>query len=127
MALTLPLLLFTLLAIVDFGLLFQRQEVVTNAAREGVRLAVQSTASPADVVTRVGNYTTASGLPSSPTVVVTNTSISAAGQTWPATQVDVFYFHDYTFLQFASYFGGSFSSVTLKARATMRREGSGGP
>ncbi len=33
MALTLPLLLFTLLAIVDFGLLFQRQEVVTNAAQ----------------------------------------------------------------------------------------------
>ena len=42
---------------------------------------------------------------------------------WPAQQVDVFYFHDYTFLgPMASWFGGNFTSVTLNARATMRVE-----
>ena len=34
-ALVFPLLLMVVLAIVDFGFMFQRYEVVTNAAREG--------------------------------------------------------------------------------------------
>lgn len=38
-ALVLPLLLVVIAGIVDFGFLFQRYEVVTNAAREGARLA----------------------------------------------------------------------------------------
>jgi Flp pilus assembly protein TadG len=38
-ALTLPLLLVVIAGIVDFAFLFQRYEVVTNAAREGARLA----------------------------------------------------------------------------------------
>ena len=39
LALSLPLLLVVIGGIVDFGFLFQRYEVVTNAAREGARLA----------------------------------------------------------------------------------------
>jgi len=38
-ALALPLLLVVLAGIVDFGFAFQRYEVITNAAREGARLA----------------------------------------------------------------------------------------
>jgi Flp pilus assembly protein TadG len=38
-ALVLPLLLVVIAGVVDFGFLFQRYEVVTNAAREGARLA----------------------------------------------------------------------------------------
>ena len=37
-ALALPLLLVVIAGIVDFGFLFQRYEVLTNAAREGARL-----------------------------------------------------------------------------------------
>jgi Flp pilus assembly protein TadG len=40
LALTLPLLMLILLGVFDFGLMFQQYEVVTNAAREGARLAV---------------------------------------------------------------------------------------
>ena len=40
LALTLPLLLLVLLGIFDFGLMFQRFEVVANAAREAARVAV---------------------------------------------------------------------------------------
>ena len=36
-ALIFPLLLLVLLGIVDFGFLFQRYEVLTNATREGAR------------------------------------------------------------------------------------------
>jgi len=38
-ALAVPLLLVVIAGIVDFGFLFQRYEVVTNAAREGARMA----------------------------------------------------------------------------------------
>ena len=39
-ALIFPLLLLLMLGIVDFGFMFQRFEVLTNATREGARLAV---------------------------------------------------------------------------------------
>ncbi len=39
-AFILPLLLFVVVGIIDFGFTFQRYEVVTNAAREGARIAV---------------------------------------------------------------------------------------
>ena len=38
-ALAVPLLLVVIAGIVDFGFVFQRYEVITNAAREGARLA----------------------------------------------------------------------------------------
>ena len=52
-ALVLPLLLLIVLGIVDFGFLFQRCEVVTNAAREGARMAVLPGYATADVQARV--------------------------------------------------------------------------
>ena len=39
-ALTLPLLVLIVVGIFDFGFAFQQYEVVTNAAREGARMAV---------------------------------------------------------------------------------------
>jgi Flp pilus assembly protein TadG len=38
-ALVLPMLLVVIFGVVDFGFVFQRYEVITNAAREGARLA----------------------------------------------------------------------------------------
>ena len=125
MALTLPLLLFALMAIVDFGLLFQRTEILHNAAREGARFAARPTSTDAEVQSRVTDYMTSSGLPAGGSVVVTPTTFSAAGRTYTARQVDVSHFHDYTFLApIAGWFGGSFGQVTLNARATMRIESS---
>jgi hypothetical protein len=54
-ALVLPLLLLVLGGIVDFGMLMQRQQVVTNAAREGARLAAVGY-SDADVLSRVTTF-----------------------------------------------------------------------
>src|SRR5207248_3214821 len=42
-ALTLPLLLLLVLGIIEFGFMFQEYEVLTNAAREGARIAVLPT------------------------------------------------------------------------------------
>ena len=48
-ALVFPLLLLVMVGIMDFGLLFQRYETVTNAAREGARIAVLPGYAQADV------------------------------------------------------------------------------
>ncbi len=56
-ALTLPLLLVVIAGIVDFGFAFQRYEVVTNAAREGARMAVLPNGyTNAEIQTRVREY-----------------------------------------------------------------------
>ena len=122
-ALVFPMLLMVVLAIVDFGFLFQRYEVVTNAAREGARVAVLPGYTTSDIQDRVTSYATAGGLPTAPTVSIAATTITAGSSTWPATTVNVSYSHQYLFLGgIASWFGGSFSSVTLTAASTMRNE-----
>jgi Flp pilus assembly protein TadG len=131
-ALVFPLLLFIILGIVDFGFLFQRMEVVTNAAREGARIAVLPGYCSADVQARVRDYIEAGGLPTAggkllPATVADTTVTVTAGPpavTVPAVRVGVTYFHDYMFLgPMMSWFGGtSFSSVPVRAQAVMRDE-----
>ena len=40
LAIVLPILLIVVAGIVDFGFLFRRYEAITNAAREGARVAI---------------------------------------------------------------------------------------
>src|SRR5687767_1364031 len=61
-ALVFPILLLLVAGIADFGFLFQRYEVVTNAAREGARIAVLPSYTVADVQQRVTNYLASGGL-----------------------------------------------------------------
>ena len=65
-----PTLLLVMLGIIDFGFLFQRYEVVTNAAREGARVAILPGYADADVQARVNQYLTAGGLTGTATVTV---------------------------------------------------------
>src|ERR1051326_4995354 len=55
-AMTFPLLLLVVMGIMDFGLLFQQYEVLTNAAREGARVAVLPGYGTTDIQTRVNQY-----------------------------------------------------------------------
>jgi len=52
-AVILPLLLLLLFGIIEFGWVFMIRQTLTNAAREGVRVAVLQTSSAADVQGRV--------------------------------------------------------------------------
>jgi Flp pilus assembly protein TadG len=144
-ALTLPLLLLVVLGIIEFGFLFQQYEVVTNAAREGARVAVlptySSTAAAAqtNVTARVNQYLSAGGLDTSSSVTTICgggggcpgnwqfvTETLAAGP--PAVCDSVFpvtvrYQHPVPFIGgIITYFGASFGTVTLKATARMRNE-----
>ncbi len=125
-ALVFPLLLMVVLGIVDFAFVFQRNEVLANAAREGARVATLPGYDTTDIENRVIDYVQAGGLPTTggnPTVAVVATTVPSGTSTWPATSVTVAYDHDYMFIGgIAGWFGGSFSGVTLQAEATMRNE-----
>jgi Flp pilus assembly protein TadG len=126
MAMVLPLLLLLIAGIVDFALLFQSYEVVTNAAREGARVAVLPGYTTADVEDRVASYITAAGLPGTPTTTVTPVTITPAGGGAPfaAVQVAVTYTHSYTVLApMSALFGRTFpGSSTFTVNSTMRTE-----
>jgi hypothetical protein len=127
-ALVFPLLLLIVLGIVDFGFLFQRMEVITNAAREGARIAVLPGYAVADVQARVSNYVLTGGVPTTatnPVVSVTDVSIptGAGGPNLTGKRVEVTYTHSYMFIgPVAGWFGGSFTTVPVGAVAIMRDE-----
>jgi Flp pilus assembly protein TadG len=127
----LPLLLLIVAGIIDFGFLFQRYEVVTNAAREGARVGVLPLAGVDAVKQRVTDYLLASGLTAtvSPTVSYGTALLNPpAGPTITLVTVTVSYPHTYLILgPIAGLFGGSFTSTTLTASSTMRREITAGP
>jgi Flp pilus assembly protein TadG len=128
--LTLPLLLFVVLGIMDFGLTFQQYEVLTNAAREGARVSVLPNYTSSDVQTRVTDYVNASFLSQGGSVTTTvgapqsYTVGTAPNQKCMTTiAVTVTYPHNYLFLAgIAKYFGKTFGTKTLKAQSTMRTE-----
>jgi len=55
-AITLPILLLVAVSIFEFGRAYQTWQVLTNAAREGARVAVLPNATTNDVQTRVNAY-----------------------------------------------------------------------
>ena len=125
-ALVLPLLLLVMLGIAEFGFIFQRYEVVTNAAREGARLAVLPGYADADVQARVAAYLSSGRVPATPTnpnVTVANVSIPlAVGQPISAKRVTVTYTYTFQFLNALSAFFGWKFPFPLTAVSEMRTE-----
>lgn len=130
-ALVLPLLLVVFAAIVDFGFLFQRYEVVTNAAREGARIASLPGYGTTDVQNRVAAYLDEGigpGTSAKTVTTMTATPIAVgAGPVVQARQVVVQYTDTYTVLgPIVSLIGGTgLGTVTLTGRASMRVEAPG--
>jgi len=139
LALTLPLLLLIVMGVFDFGLLFQRFEVVTNAAREGARLAVLTTEySTTEARARAIDYLNAGGVPTtnirsapctgspvagSVCVSVTSQTTTITG-TSPAKTVDemvvtVEFDHQHFIGPIMQLFGGA-GLVTTPLRSTSR-------
>jgi Flp pilus assembly protein TadG len=126
-ALILPLLLVLIAGIVDFALMFQAYEVVTNAAREGARLRILPGYTADDAQARVTAYLAAAGLTGAATTLVTPTTIAGGSGGAPPTtayQVSVAYVHPVTLLgPILSLIGGSSAStITLNGVSVMRAE-----
>jgi Flp pilus assembly protein TadG len=131
MALTLPLLLLVCVGILEFGRAYQTWQVMTNAAREGARIAVLPGITNTDVTNRVQTYLVNGQLPNaaSATVNIDRTqtiSIGATG-TAPAAQVTVNYPFDFIVLdpiaRLATGQGSATpSTLNMVASAMMRTE-----
>jgi Flp pilus assembly protein TadG len=125
-ALTLPLILLVVIGIIEFGFVFQKYEVITNAAREGARVLVLPNFGPDDAVARVEQYLTAAGLDPNEATIPTPAAPAQAdlGGTciWTVT-VTVSYPHDAPFLAgIGRVFDSTFGTFTLNASSTMRTE-----
>ena len=136
-AIVLPLLLLVIFGIVDFGFMFQRYVVLTNAAMEGARIASLPGYAEADTRERVFAYAADSGIPE-----VTGSGTPCRGtaplcayvvdvdipsddpdEPWLGKEVTVTYVYNYSYIgPIAGLFGGGFTSVTLNARSTMRSQ-----
>ena len=127
-ALVFPLLLLVALGILDCGLLFQRYEVLTNAAREGARVAVLRGYGAPDVAERVRQYLTASGLNGTPTIGdPVSVPRDVNGKCISLMSLTVSYPHQYLFLGgIMRYFGSDLASTALTATVAMRAEGPSG-
>jgi hypothetical protein len=123
-----PTLLLVMLGIIDFGFLFQRYEIVTNAAREGARVAILPGYQTADVQARVNQYLTAGGLTPTDPVTVGAQALSVGSQCITVKPVTVAYQHQFLFLGpivgLMNFVGGSgtLTHKTLHATSSMRSE-----
>lgn len=126
-AITLPLVLLVAVAIFEFGHAFQTWQILTNAAREGARVAVIAGSTDATVASRVQEYL-AAGLVASPASagVAIDRNVTISGTAGNATSVTVTYPFEFMVLQPvvqmlfpASTLGEAF---TMQALAAMRNE-----
>src|SRR5205814_8274565 len=102
MALTLPLMLLVSAGIFDFGRAYQTWQVITNAAREGARIAVLPGTTDANITARVRTYISAGQLANAATtpVVIDHTATIPVGiGTSSATRATVNYPFTFAVLQ----------------------------
>jgi Flp pilus assembly protein TadG len=134
-ALIFPLLLLVLLGIIDFGFLFQRYEVLTNATREGARMAVLPNYSDDDIRRRICDFLITGGVattgcpgttPTNPAVTITSPTIALGGGKPPiqVRRVQLAYNHNFMFIgPIVALMGGSWTNAkTITTAATMRTE-----
>ena len=129
MAFTLPLLLLISIGIIEFGRAFQTWQILTNAAREGARVAVLPGFSDSMVASRVQQYVQAGVLDSNVTPTVTiqrSVAVSYGSGTATGSKVIVsFPFHFMVLNDVARLVVSNTplgSDFTMAASATMRNE-----
>ena len=128
-AFVLPLLLFVSVAIIEFGRAFQTWQIVTNAAREGARVAVLPGMTDDAIRTRVQDYMNMGiSSPGSATITIDRTTTVSIGgaATASASRVQVDYPFSFIVLQpigellvRGSTVGNAF---TMRSAAIMRNE-----
>ena len=129
MAFTLPMLLFISIGILEFGRAFQTWQVLTNAAREGARVAVLPGIDDSMVTARVDEYIQAGVLDPSVTPTVTiqrNATISYGSGTASGSKVTVSYPFKFMVMNGVAQLLSTGSTVgsdfTMATSATMRNE-----
>jgi Flp pilus assembly protein TadG len=118
-----PLLMLMLAGIMDFGMLLRNYEVVTNAAREGARVAVLDGYETEDIEARIDEYLAAAGMSGAHDVEVDTVPITTGAGTFTARSVTLNYTYQFVVLSgFAPFFGGNFGTLALEGVSVMRAE-----
>jgi Flp pilus assembly protein TadG len=112
-----PVFIMLIFGMVEFGRMVMVQQVLTNAAREGARLAVLDGATTTSVQTAVNSYL-ASGAVSGATVTVTPNPPTSAAFGAPVTVTVAVPFNQVSWLGSPMFLGGT----TMSAKSVMRRE-----
>jgi Flp pilus assembly protein TadG len=128
-AVTIPLLLLVSVGIFEFGRAYQTWQVITNAAREGARVAVLPSATSTGVTQRVRDYMQAgqlTGWSTAGVVVDSAATLTVNGNAMPASRVTVNYPYTFIALQpIATLVAGPTTAggaLTMSAQALMRKE-----
>ena len=128
-ALTLPLLLLVSVSIFEFGRAYQTWQVLTNAAREGARVAILPNSTVSDVQSRVTAYMQSGQLPDYAGATISvdqNQTVSIGASTASASVVTVAYPFNFIVLnpvaQLVSRGSTLGGALTLTASAEMRNE-----
>jgi hypothetical protein len=122
-AVVLPFLLLLITGIFDFGFAFREYLLVTNAAREGARMAILPGYSDVDVQARVRDYLMKAGGVSPGMIVgpdvTTGPPDSPADATYAVKTVTVQVNHAFSLI---APFSTNYGSIGLKAVSVMRVE-----
>ena len=125
-AIALPVLLAIVIGIFEFGMAWNQRQVITNAAREGARVAVLPSMDDTDVENAVSNYLTNANLdPDLATVTYDNVGVGADyGQ---PTTVNLSYPYEFRFIgPIVALLQGDDSAmagtISLETTAVMRHE-----
>jgi len=116
-ALVAPIFFMVVLGIIEFGRMSMVQQVITNAAREGARIAVLDGSTTVGVTNKINDYLTAASI-SGATVTTTPDPPSNAGFGQPVTVNITIAFSDVSWLPTPFFLGGK----SLTATVVMRRE-----
>jgi len=125
-AITIPLILLISVAIFEFGRAYQTWQVLTNAAREGARVAVIAGTSDAQVTDAVRNYMTIGHLDKAASAPIDINRTAPMGDT-TASQITISYPFDFMVLgpvaRLVAPTSTAGDSLTMSAVAIMRNEG----
>jgi len=126
-AITLPIILLVSVAIFEFGRAFQTWQVLTNAAREGARVAVISGTTSEQVRTAVQDYAAIGGLTVTDAQIALNrnTPLGASGE-WTGSEITISYPFQFMVIGGVAKLVAAGSTLgdalTMTAVATMRNE-----
>ena len=128
-AITIPMLLLVSVGIFEFGRAYQTWQILTNAAREGARIAVLADSSNGDITARVSQYMTDGQLSAanSATIGVNRSAVlDVNGRSVSASEVDIDYPFSFIVLQPVARLVAPTTSlggaVVMHAEAVMRNE-----
>ncbi len=119
-AILLPVFVLLVLGMIEFGLLIWRQEILTNASREGARAGIVSgnpRPSEGDIIAVVSTYLSSAGIDPSILTISVNGAEGSSGES-----LTVLVQYPYPFHILPNLMAGLGTSLTLQAQTVMSLE-----